>query len=932
MKHCARAGWLSGQRRTVPPRSTPRLYLYMALAALALGMAGCAGGAVCRATETECGGLCTALASDPQNCGACNRMCPPGQLCCLGRCMEHSEKNCGTCGNECAQGTRCKGGQCLPCDEDDRCGPKCAPCGGSKPRCFKSACAECSRHEHCAAGKFCSDKGVCTPCTNDLHCGPTCITCPEGLSCNGQTCITCKTDPECGSGKWCDGGKCKDCNTNDHCGAKCATCTGTALPHCNASGSSCGECGNDNHCPAGKYCSEADTCTACTTPDHCGPLCAKCVGTAMPYCDPSGCAECLNSTQCPKSRRCSAGTCVQCNTDDFCGENCTKCQGTPTPYCNDAGTACVQCRATAHCPSGNWCKDGKCTPCNTADHCGQACTTCSGNTPYCNGAGPTCVQCTDNLHCGQGSGKYCNAGSCVPCTTDAYCGTFCIKCASNLFCNGQACVGCCGPSCAICQPGQWCNGTSCAACNRNDHCGLTCASCSGSTPYCFNGERCVQCLTKSQCPLGYDCDGNACVPCDKAARCGTTCAACKSGETCCSIASGCVNLNNSKDNCGACGKGCSTFCNNSLCDAKVKCSVSLGADIYSTPAVASDGTVYATTTDGKLRAVSKDCVIKWTLSLFHYTSASPMLSNDETVVYVTTTAGPAAVYAINTASGAKQWEFKVSDGWSAYNNGAIGADGTVYAWGVPHFDRAYRESVHALTSTGTQKWRFDLTDGTGSDTRTGGPAVAKDGSVYALGTKGLLHGITSTGLKKWTRDLGCCTNNVAVALGTDGHVYAVTSASNSLYKVNSADGTIIWSKPLGVTITNAAPVVAPDGSVIVALSDGRIRSFASNGNANWVYGPNGCYHSSVAVGSDGSLYAVNGCNGSVKALDSGTGAEFWTLQVADAFASSPSLSKDGILWVGAAKSLWAVTTGAVAGHATTGWPKRFGNRMNQGRP
>ena len=180
-----------------------------------------------------------------------------------------------------------------------------------------------------------------------------------------------------------------------------------------------------------------------------------------------------------------------------------------------------------------------------------------------------------------------------------------------------------------------------------------------------------------------------------------------------------------------------------------------------------------------------------------------------------------------------------------------------------------------------------------------------------------------------------CSLLIWVALGEAyTHSYEAlvkaVSGTKTLYKLSAADGSTLWQKALGTALDHSGPISAANGDVYLAAPDGRVRAYDKTGAAKWTAGPAGCYRSSAALGSDDVLYAINGCDGSLKAIDAQTGQQIWSLQVASAFASSPTLSNDGILWVGANKTLWAVTTGAASGLAA-GWPKRHRTRANSSR-
>jgi Glycosyl hydrolase family 12 len=82
----------------------------------------------CPAGQQTCNGVCKALSSDPQNCGACGNACGAGLFCSLSACsatcaqgltacgaacenLASSPTHCGACNNPCASGV-CNGGVC----------------------------------------------------------------------------------------------------------------------------------------------------------------------------------------------------------------------------------------------------------------------------------------------------------------------------------------------------------------------------------------------------------------------------------------------------------------------------------------------------------------------------------------------------------------------------------------------------------------------------------------------------------------------------------------------------------------------------------------------------------------------------------------------------------------------------------------------------
>ena len=99
-----------------------------------------------------------------------------------------------------------------------------------------------------------------------------------------------------------------------------------------------------------------------------------------------------------------------------------------------------------------------------------------------------------------------------------------------------------------------------------------------------------------------------------------------------------------------------------------------GDHVTSSPAIGSDGTVYAGTSDGKLYAINGKTGVKiWEFETGGWMSSSPAIGSDGTV-YVGSMDNK--LYAINGKTGAKLWDFETG-GWVT-SFPAIGSDGTVY--------------------------------------------------------------------------------------------------------------------------------------------------------------------------------------------------------------------------------------------------------------
>jgi hypothetical protein len=118
-----------------------------------------------------------------------------------------------------------------------------------------------------------------------------------------------------------------------------------------------------------------------------------------------------------------------------------------------------------------------------------------------------------------------------------------------------------------------------------------------------------------------------------------------------------------------------------------------------------------------------------------------------------------------------------------------------------------------LGTVGHVKWRFMADD----LFIQGRPAVAADGTVYAIGVKGHLYALTPAGGVKWIFRIANANALQPVSVGTDDTIYFASIAS--IYAVNP-DGTLKWTfTDPGFATVFAGPTVGPDGNIYGATSD-----------------------------------------------------------------------------------------------------------------
>jgi len=168
-------------------------------------------------------------------------------------------------------------------------------------------------------------------------------------------------------------------------------------------------------------------------------------------------------------------------------------------------------------------------------------------------------------------------------------------------------------------------------------------------------------------------------------------------------------------------------------------------DVDSSPAIASDGTIYigsdarqiaygeskheiisfTPTTEGYLYAINPNGTLKWLRDLYGDVDSSPAIGSDGTI-YVGSDKND--IFAWNS-DGSIKWVYPTRN--DVNSSPAIGDDGTVFVGSDDGF-------LYALNTDGTEKWKYESGNAIGSS-----PTIISDGIIYVGSSDGSLLAIGS---------------------------------------------------------------------------------------------------------------------------------------------------------------------------------------------
>jgi len=185
-----------------------------------------------------------------------------------------------------------------------------------------------------------------------------------------------------------------------------------------------------------------------------------------------------------------------------------------------------------------------------------------------------------------------------------------------------------------------------------------------------------------------------------------------------------------------------------------------GSDVFSSPALGDDGTIFFGSHDTYVYALYPNGTLKWQYKTGNYVMGSPSITTDGTV-YIGSRDGN--LYALYQNNGTMKWQCSI--GYLTSTNPSIGNDGTIYIGG---------RYLTAIYPNGTIKWSFNM--GTNRRIEWSSPAISADGTIYVGthigdGAGGEIIAVNPDGTERWRKQIALHWVDSSPSIAEDGTVY-----------------------------------------------------------------------------------------------------------------------------------------------------------------
>lgn len=326
--------------------------------------------------------------------------------------------------------------------------------------------------------------------------------------------------------------------------------------------------------------------------------------------------------------------------------------------------------------------------------------------------------------------------------------------------------------------------------------------------------------------------------------------------------------------------------------------------LWSSPAIAEDGTIYFGCMDGYLYAINHDGSFKWTYATYGDVLSSPAIGEDGTIYFGSS---DNIFYAIEDSItyGKLRWTFTGSS-YGIDSPILIGIDGTSYA---------VAGNLYAIDTGGNVKWSYS----TGVVCDEASVAMSLDGSCLytqsATAFDYLLACVDTSGSVNWERDIGGAPwdfSNSVPAVGSDGVIYFPAGHGGPLYAINP-NSTIEWTcSGLGDLRYTSPGIGAGDTIYMAGGYDNNLHTITPGGSVVWTFNTTNSVISSPVIDGNGTIYIAS--YDTLYAINP-DGTMKWALEIETFTTATPAMDTCGNLYICSGMKLYAIGPGGGSGIA-----------------
>jgi outer membrane protein assembly factor BamB len=296
-------------------------------------------------------------------------------------------------------------------------------------------------------------------------------------------------------------------------------------------------------------------------------------------------------------------------------------------------------------------------------------------------------------------------------------------------------------------------------------------------------------------------------------------------------------------------------------------------EIYSSPFVDSEESVYIVSADATFYKYAFDGTLLWSIELGSESFSGPFADKYGNL-YIVDNGGEVRKYTIN---GEKLWSSRIG---KTLTFSAVLVDDKIY---VMTFDG----NLYEVNSQGTKRKLLSI-----SEYIELNPLVTEDG-IYILTSEGKLYKFSIDGNEIWHLVTGFV--SAMPVLGSDGNLY-IGCEDKFLYSINSKDGSINWGFKMNEKINVSPALDSLDNTEHVYVGSGKeLFCLDLNGNLIWKFDMNSEISVSPTVLEDNDIYI--GCKGGDYFSLRRDGSVKWYWKMGAGVYAKPVMSKSQKVYV-----------------------------------